>query len=507
MSIFRDALQISPERIAARSDADLNLLMSQLLQAQAYKCACPLSSIGVNTEDKAKDDGCDGWSGKPEVPDDWLGAASTCWQFKAGSAGEPSRLKGEVTKRIPRNTLTTGGRFVVVASGSTNGKKGEDDRLVTLRNDATNAGIPDENIEVIGSERLTNWCNQHPPVAARWAGRPDGLWLLDDWANAEEHRVPWQALPAVQSELNARRTDLDFVTGSIHHLHFQGPPGVGKTRFALELCRGEVWCGAVIYIRQASDLRLVELIDGAAADPGVRLAVVADEVQPDHLRPLRDSVDRANGRIRLITVGHSASPDPRRIPSHRVEPLDRELMARVISGWYTMMPREHVEFVVQFAAGYVRLARLAADAVARGAITDVRGLLGREEISSFLDRMLGSGDRRALYVVAALTSVGWTEDMQGEGQAIARHLGMDWNTVRWTVDDFDRRLGIAPRGGRLRYISPTPLGIHLAVEAWSTYPDLLKSLPAELPSERARDAYYERLQAIASNTGGARICP
>ena len=114
--------------------------------------------------------------------------------------------------------------------------------------------------------------------------------------------------------------------------------------------------------------------------------------------------------------------------------------------------------------------------------------------------MLGSGDRRALYVVAALTSVGWTEDMQGEGQAIARHLGMDWNTVRWTVDDFDRRLGIAPRGGRLRYISPTPLGIHLAVEAWSTYPDLLKSLPAELPSERARDAYYKRLQAIASNT-------
>jgi hypothetical protein len=42
------------------------------------------------------------------------------------------------------------------------------------------------------------------------------------------------------------------------------------------------------------------------------------------------------------------------------------------------------------------------------------------------------------------------------------------------------------------------LGIHLAVEAWNTFPDLLKSLPAALPSEDARDAYYQRLQSIAS---------
>jgi len=348
ISIFRDALQVSPERIGAMGDADLNLLMGQLLRAQAYKCACPVNSIRVNTEDKAKDDGCDGWSGRPEVPDDWLGATNTCWQFKAGLSGGPSKLKDEVTKRISRATLTAGGRFVVVASGSTNGKKGEDDRLATLTKDAANAGIPDKNIEVIGSERLTNWCNQHPAVAGRWAGRPDDLWSLDDWSNAEEHRVPWQALPAVQSELDARRADLDFATGSIHHLHIQGPPGVGKTRFALELCRGAAWRGAVIYIRQASDLRLGELIDGAAADSGVQLTVVADEVQPDHLRPLRDSVGRSNGRIRLITVGHSPSPDPSRIPSLQVKPLDRQLMAGVITGWYPAMPREHVDFVVQF---------------------------------------------------------------------------------------------------------------------------------------------------------------
>jgi len=126
-SIYRDALQVSPERIAAMSDEDLKVLMGQLLRAQAYKCGSPLNEIRVNTEGKAKDDGSDGWSAKPATPDDWLGSTDTCWQFKAGSAGEPARLAGEVTKRIPKETLTSGGRFVVVASGSRKGKKGEDD--------------------------------------------------------------------------------------------------------------------------------------------------------------------------------------------------------------------------------------------------------------------------------------------------------------------------------------------------------------------------------------------
>lgn len=498
-SIYRDALQVSPERIAAMNDEDLNVLMGQLLRAQAYKCGSPLNEIRVNTEGKAKDDGSDGWSAQPATVDVWLGSTDTCWQFKAGSAGQPKKLDGEVAKRIPKETLTSGGRFVVVATGSTNGKKGEEDRLGRLITFARRAKIPTEKIDVIGSERLTNWCNQHPSVAACWAGRPDGLWSLNTWSKSEEHKVPWQAAAAVQSEIAARRTDLDFVTGSVHHLHIHGPPGVGKTRFALELCREAAWRSAVIYIRQATDIRLAELIDGAAADPGVQVIVVADEVQPEQLRPLRDSVGRGGGRVRLITVGHSPSPDPTRIPSLLVKPLAPEVMGKVIKGLHPPMPPEHVDFVVRFAGGYVRLARLAADAVARTPTMDVRGLLSRDEIRAFLDGMLGPGNRHALYVVAVLTSVGWTDDKQEEGQLVAEHFGLDWNSVRATVEDFQRRLGIAPHGGRYRYISPTPLGIHLAVEAWTTYPDLLKSLPGVLPSDEARNAYYQRLQSMASN--------
>jgi hypothetical protein len=498
-SIFRNALQISPDFVANLSDEQLNQLMGRLLLAEAYKCKSPISEIRTNTELKASDDGCDGWTTKPEEEDEWLGSTNTCWQFKAGVAGEPARLKNEVTKKIPQETLASGERFVVIACGSTNGKKGEDERRSILVEEARAIGLPTENIVVIGSERLTTWCNQNPAVAAYFSGRPSSLWTFVQWTRSEEHQVAWQASEAVQSQLVALRTSLDFFAGEIKHLHIQGLPGVGKTRFVLELCRGAMWCNSVVYAHQAADISLNELIDEATSDKQIQLMLVADEVQTNQLERLRESIGQGNGRIRLITIGHGNTPDPTSIPSQALKPLDHTIMGNVVKGWHPNMPIEHVDFVVRFSDGYVRLALLSSNAVARNPAMNVRELLNRDEIRGFLDQMLGSENRQPLYVVAVLTNIGWTEDKQIEAEAVSRHLGLDWNYVRYIVDKFHRQFGIVPRGGRFRYISPIPLGIHLAVEAWNTYPDLLRSLPEVLPSDEAIDAYYTRLQSMASN--------
>ena len=154
LSLFRDALQVSEHLIAALDDIALNTLMRDLLAAQAYRCGAPVNQIRVNTESRAPDDGCDGWSPKPTDPNLWLGSMNTCWQFKAGVNGQPAKLSGEVEKPIPKETLLAGGRFIVVASGSTSGKKGEDERLEVLRNEAKLNQLPVDNIDVIGSERL-----------------------------------------------------------------------------------------------------------------------------------------------------------------------------------------------------------------------------------------------------------------------------------------------------------------------------------------------------------------
>lgn len=505
-SMFRNALQLSPGTVESLGEQDLNMLVGQLLRAQAYRCGCPLSEIFVNTEGQASDDGCDAWSGQPRNPDEWLGSVKTCWQLKAGTAGQPAKLKGEVGKRIPRETLMHGGRYVVIASGSTNGKKGEDERLASLIEEAKAEGIPTENIVVLGSERLASWCNQHPAVAAYWTGRSEGLWTLDDWSNADEHQASWQGAAGLQADLDARRRELDPQNGSIFHLHISGPSGVGKTRLALELCHGAEWRSTVLYYPQAEDQRVFELLDGVAADPGVQLILVADEVQSSQLRNLRDAVGRGGGRIRLITIGSGPTIDPVRIPALEVKPIDQWMMSTVVNGWYPEMPPEHVEFVVRFADGYVRLARLTADAVYQSSAADVRELLGQDSIQWFLDDMLGAGDRRALHVVAVMRQVGWSGDLQAEGEAVAQHLGgQSWDAVRAAVADFDRRLGIARQGGRYRYVSPTPLGIYLAAEAWNTYPDKLRTLPDALPTDDARDSFYERVEEIATSPQARRF--
>lgn len=497
--MYYNMLHISSTTIALMSEENLTNLMGQLFRAQAHLCGSPQNEIRINTESNAKDGGCDGWTGRPKTQDDWLGSSDTCWQFKKGTAGQPARLAGEITKDIPRETLNNGGRFVLIANGSTNGKSGERSRLKKLKDDAKSAGIPQDKIEVIGSDRLAIWCNQHPAIAAHWAGRPEGLWTFDDWSSSDEHQVPWQASEAKESEISDLQVKLDLNTGEVLHIHIQGPPGVGKTRFALELCRTASWREFVIYVRQSDDARLTALIDSVASYGHAYLMVVADEVQDMQLRPLRDSIGRSNGRIRLITIGHCDTPDMTRIPSKTIRPLENDSMREIVRGWRPSLPFEHVDFIVRFADGYVRLARLATDAVTSHPAMDVSGLLGRSDIRVFLDKLIGSGNRRPLYVVAALTHVGWTQDKEEEGKAIAGHFGLGWNDVRDTVDDFQRRLGIVPRGGRYRYISPTPLGIYLAMEAWTTYPDIMKDLPDVLPSEPALDAYYERLQTMTSN--------
>jgi hypothetical protein len=75
--ISRYALQVPSEYIAAMSDDRLKMLMEHLLHAQAYKCSSPQSEIRINTEGRASDDGSDGWSAKPVVPDDWFGSGNT----------------------------------------------------------------------------------------------------------------------------------------------------------------------------------------------------------------------------------------------------------------------------------------------------------------------------------------------------------------------------------------------------------------------------------------------
>lgn len=500
MANQRKFQEVTGPQIEALDDVALNDLMGRLLRAQAHRCGASISEVQTTTQIKANDDGCDAWSPKPSSTDEWLGQEDTCWQLKAGQGGEPKKLKGEVLKPIPRSTLENGGRYVVIASGSSAGKAGENRRLKVLVEEAKAANIPSEKIYVIGSERLTTWCNQHPAISAILAGKLTDFDTLDSWARSEIHSVEWQPTEKVEDLLKEARSSLTLGSGEIRHLHIHGHPGVGKTRFALEVCKSAPAKEHVLYISQSQDVQVESILRAAVADPTIWLLLVVDEVPFESLRFFRDVLDAGCSRVKLLTIGHCETSDPTRTPSLRIVPLTMEGTMSLVQGWYPSMPIEHRKFVARFSDGYVRLAKLSADAVVQQPAMDIRTLLDLKHIQAFLSSMIGGGDHpRHLHVLAALTSVGWEDEVEDEGRLISEHLGLPWQDVRYTVEQLHRQYGIAPRGGRYRYISPTPLATYLAVDAWNSYSSQMKSLPNVLPSEKAREAYYDRLQTIASN--------
>jgi hypothetical protein len=492
---------VSPQQIRHLSDVELCKLMNDLLRAEAYRAGADVSKVSVSPEVKAGDGGADAMTPGGAKGNPWLSNVETCWQLKAGSAGQARKLKGEVTKPIPAATLRNGGRFVVVASGAVDGAKGIADRKRQLVADAKQAKVPTDKIEVLTSEQLTNWVNEHVAIAAALAGLPSGFATLQAWARDPRHADPWVPSPALGDQLAHVRATIAFDRPSTRqHLHVFGKPGIGKTRFVLEACRDAAWSKSVLYVSQWAEANIENLLAAVARSGNNRLVLVVDEVPAEQVGSLAFHASSSAEHMRVISIGHHAPPDDNTTEHLEVHRLEDEAMAALIRASHPDMPAEHVDYVIAFADGYTRLARMAAKAVDEEPDLETTDLFRPGgNIAQLMDRMLGPHDRGPLHVVALLASVGWAGTREEEGKAIAAHLGIPWLDVQRRVEEFHRKLGIAPRANDLRYISPAPLGVYLAIDAWQTYPDLVRALPDKLPSEPARRAFFERFEAVAAS--------
>lgn len=492
---------VSWQQVRRMSDIELCNLMTELLRAEAYRAGADVTKVIVTAELKAGDEGADAKTPGGAKDNPWLKNVETCWQFKAGSAGQPNKLKGEVTKPIAAATLRNGGRFVVVASGAVEGDKGIAARKRQLISDAKKAKLPTDKIEVLTSESLTIWINEHVAIAAALVGMPGGFATLQGWAQDPRYVDPWVSSPTLEGQLAHVRATIAFDRPpTLQHLHVFGKPGIGKTRFVLEACRVAAWSQSVLYVPQWAEADTGNLLAAVARSDSSRLVLVVDEVPADQVGSLAFHASSSPEHIRVISIGHHAPPDDFTTEHLEVHRLEDEAMATLIRASHPDMPVEHVDYVIAFADGYTRLARMAAKAVDEEPDLQTTDLFRPGgNIAQLMDRMLGSHDRGPLHVVALLASVGWAGTREEEGKAISAHLGIPWPDVQRRVEEFHRWFGIAPRANDLRYISPAPLGVYLALDAWQTYPDLVRELPAKLPSEQARRAFFERFEAVAAS--------
>lgn len=289
-------------------DVQLRDLMRELLVAEAYLSGADVLKVQVNKEIKAADQGADGWTPAGRTSLQRLGDVETCWQFKAGTADQPSRLKGEITKPIPARTLKTGGRCVLVASAAGDGAKGIAARKKQLVADAKRAKLPTDRIEVLNSEALTTWINEHPAIASKLQGMPPGFTSLKDWANDPTYQDPWERSPALDAKIEQLQQAVAFDRPTaIVHLHVFGRPGIGRSRFALQACQSASWNKSVLYVHQWAPDVITGLLTAAAQAGAGRLVLVVDQVPQEQVRFLAFPASSAADRIRVITIGHEES--------------------------------------------------------------------------------------------------------------------------------------------------------------------------------------------------------
>lgn len=495
--------------ISRLRDRDLVDLMSRLLDVECRKLGADASLLTVSDNLTASDDGADASSPSPPTPGDWL-PGQVCWQFKAGDAGSPSRIKGEIKKRLPTSALRDGGYFILVASGSNSGEKGQNARLKVLVNEAKSIRpkLPKgalARIRVLSADRIAAWLNQNLPVLLDFTGASAGsVFTINRWKALPQFSGPWSPSERLTRARDSVHADLSLTPEARGGgLHIYGYPGVGKTRFVLEVLNVEKFRGSTIYLR-VPDFGVVDrVISNIAAYGGSHVVVVIDEVPLAAIQQLHDLFSAISRQASLITIGHQKPATASGLKSVLLEPLDSSAISALVRTSFPALDLQAVAYVARFSDGYARLAILVADALSKNPSLSTPEIFGHEGVRDILLRQMLGDDaavKHALMLVALFTSIRW-ERAQGEEKdeltIVCSYLGQSVDGVRAAV----RRAmdnGIVQIAGDLIYVTPQPLAEILANEAVVVFRDLVP-IPDNLLPSGLVSQHTERLAAIAAS--------
>lgn len=149
-------LDLAPADIASLSNARLVQLCHALCRAEASLVGIASKDVLFGAQESAADEGCDGWTPRHDGGSQWIPKGETCWQVKAGTAGQPANKSGGEKEAL---------------TGGPHGR-------VHVRSVARLASIP---------PRSCCWLSRPPHVPAHRPMARPGSWL----AVATSNRAPF----------------------------------------------------------------------------------------------------------------------------------------------------------------------------------------------------------------------------------------------------------------------------------------------------------------------------
>jgi len=263
-------------------------------------------------------------------------------------------------------------------------------------------------------------------------------------------------------------------------VRIEGTSGVGKTRLALEALATVDLSPLVAYLVAASDIDVGFLNSMIRRNHDVILVV--DECPVETHRIFEKRL-QAEGRIRLVTIGPSGELDSLRTGVLRLGPLEPSALTEFLQINYPSLSDQRRRYVLDVSGGVVAFAVQIGSALARLDEADAAELMRHTDVPSVVAVLVGDLPLAVVRSLALFRRIGWEDEKAAQARQLATWLGIDEASLRDVGEHLQER-GLVERQGRYRLVSPFPVAVSLAAQAWDhesrrIVSDLIPALDAE----------------------------
>lgn len=480
---------VGPEDIKRLGAIELTMLLRKLLYLEAASNGIPTREVDAPLQINVPDGGEDAsiqWEGEP-AETEWLPTNDVVFQCKAtnmtsAAAGkEVLNSDGTRVKRRVHDVLEREGAYILfyykglVADG-------KDERIGAMREafKSVDASYADSaTLRVYSANEISRWVNSFPSSKievlrqrshsphlktwGQWEGTPD---LDNRYFPTEDIKAYFKTVRSALSE-------------PPNVVRVEGPSGLGKTRFALEVLRPPdnreddpaqvALSEAVVYVdtceREAIEQKALDAIAEAVSN-GRRGVFVVDNCDSRLHRKLASEVNRRDSRVSLLTLDYELDTH---LAEQRIElsPNDMEGVVKdIIGDACPGISEEVIERAAEFSEGFPQIGVLLGqswqkDPEQGGALNDneliKRLLFGRSRSDSEVEAIAR--------LCSLFDAFGVEGQVSGQLDFIADWVGIEPRDVYSTCCDLESR-GIVEFAGRYARVTPLPLALSLASDWW-----------------------------------------
>ena len=480
---------VGPEDIKRLGAIELTMLLRKLLYLEAASNGIPMREVDAPLQINVPDGGEDAsiqWEGEP-AETEWLPTNDVVFQCKAtnmtsAAAGkEVLNSDGTRVKRRVHDVLEREGAYILfyhkglVADG-------KDERIGAMREafKSVDASYADSaTLRVYSANEISRWVNSFPSSQIEVLRQRSHSPHLKTWGQ-------WQGTPGLDNryfpteDIRAYfKTVRSALSETPNVVRVEGPSGLGKTRFALEVLRPPdnreddpaqvALSEAVVYVdtceREAIEQKALDAIAEAVSN-GRRGVFVVDNCDSRLHRKLAREVERQNSRVSLLTLDYELDIH---LARQRIElsPNDMEGVVKdIIEDACPGISEEVIERAAEFSEGFPQIGVLLGQSWQRdpeqgGALNDneliKRLLFGRSRSDSEVEAIAR--------LCSLFDAFGVEGQVSGQLDFIADRVGVEPRDVYSTCCDLESR-GIVEFAGRYARVTPLPLALSLALDWW-----------------------------------------